>query len=135
MGYDWPNPEENYERAVGRACDTIRRQIREQGLAEHNLNRHLAWIHWLSRRVLSGGERAHLRAFDAPGNFVADVERSPNLKQELRRLAELGLATRKDTKTIESLFGNNKKGDVKDVLYISTIGQEYLKFYEQSKQI
>jgi hypothetical protein len=134
MGYDWPNPEENHERAVGRACDTIRRQIREQGVADHNVNRHLAWIHWLSRQFLSPGERAHLRALGAPGPFVADFERSPNLKQELRRLAELRLATRKDTKNIESLSGNNKN-DVKDVLYITTRGQDYLKFYEQSKLI
>jgi hypothetical protein len=133
MGYNWPNPEENHERAVGRACDTIRRQIREQGVADHNVNRHLKWIHWLSRRVLSPGERAHLRALGAAGPFVADFERSPNLKQELRRLAELGLATRKDTKTIESLSEN--KNEVKDILDISSAGLDYLKYYEQSKLI
>jgi hypothetical protein len=131
IGYDWPNSEGNYERAVGRACDTIRQQIRQLGEAVHKLNRHLAWINWLSQRFLSHQERAHLRALNNPGPFIADIERNPKLKHELRRLAELGLVMRKKDKTIESLFQN---GDVKEVLNISKEGQDYLRFYEKSSR-
>jgi hypothetical protein len=135
MGYEWPIAGENYERAVGRACDAIRRQLREQGAAEHNFNRHLSWINWLSQRVLSGRERADLRAINAPDQFIVDTHLRPNIAQDLRRLAELGLVARKEGKTIASLSTEKQKSDVKDVLSITVAGREYLRYYDQSKLI
>jgi hypothetical protein len=133
VGYEWPNPDNNPERAVGRACDSIRRQIKDQGAAEHNLARYLSWINWLSQRVLTPEQRASLRALESRSAFTVDLGKRPKLEQELRDLADLGLVARRDSKTIGSLFRGDPKQDVNSVLTITASGREYLKFYEASK--
>jgi hypothetical protein len=95
--------------------------------------RELEWIKQLVELVISEPERTHLRRLDASEPFRTHVKLGSNLEWELRHLLTLQLVDRHSGKGIRTLFIHEGEQDVKEHLFITKRGQDYLRlFYEVS---
>jgi len=93
----------------------------------------LAWIKLLIDLVFSDYERTHLRNLAAEGPFLADINKGSTFEWELRHLASLQLIDRLPGKGIGALFSQGGRCDVKEHLYITQKGLDYLKIVEEAR--
>lgn len=143
--YEWPRADNNYQAAVGPACDNIRGMIRSLGLIEtrvvHQIRavqdeqeRQRADINDILRFLIQSfateHELIHLRKLgdNQPFPFV----HSDTFEAELRRLVSFGLIERKPSRGFRSLFKDND--DVNNHLKISDRGRTYLDYVQQVAQ-
>jgi membrane-bound ClpP family serine protease len=86
----------------------------------------LALLKLLVSLVLSEYERTHLRKLDSQGPFHAEVRRNSTFEWELRHLISLKLIDGYPGKGIGTLFSQEGQRDIKDHLFITERGREYL---------
>ena len=94
----------------------------------------LAWIKLLINLVFSDYERTHLRHLAASGPFLVDITPGSTFEWELRHLASLQLIDRHAGKSIRSLFSQEGKYDLKEHLYITQRGLDYLRIFDEAKK-
>ncbi len=93
----------------------------------------LEWIKTLISLVLSDYERMHLRSLSGELPFLADIKKNSTFEWELRHLTSLGLVGRHLGKGIGTLFSQEGRRDVKEHLFITTQGHQYLKIFDESQ--
>jgi hypothetical protein len=138
--YDWPRADRNHQAAVGAACDSIRRAIRDLGLAESRINKHVEAFEKEQQRqkekidVLSflvihfvpQVEFEHLTRLAAGQAFPYRMH--PGFEKELRHL--LGLHFVKKTHDFK-ILRMPREGDLQQYFAISDAGRTYLQLREQ----
>ena len=143
--YFWPRADNNYQAAVGLACDAIRKAVHALGFSPEKASKRvlavakeqarqageLGWIKMLVDLIVSEYERTHMRSLAADGPFLADVKRGSTFEWEIRHLLSLQLIDRHPGKGMRSLFGEQGKRDVKEHLYITERGREYLLMFDE----
>lgn len=90
----------------------------------------IGWIKLLLDVVISDYERTHLRALASDGPFWANVQQDSSFELELRHLLTLGLVDRHPGRGIRSLFRDEGRRDVKEHLFITERGKEYLQLWK-----
>jgi hypothetical protein len=144
--YHWPRDDNNHDAAVGYACDSIRKIIRDLGFSEEKASKRiqlvaeeqerqahdLDWMKMLIELIVSEFERMHLRSLAADGPFWADIKPGSTFEWELRHLLTLRLVDRHQNKGIRSLFSENGRRNVKDHFFITQRGIDYLRIFDES---
>ena len=95
--------------------------------------REIVWLKTLIALVVSEYERTHLRSLAADGPFNADVKPGSTFEWELRHLTSLGLIARHPGKGIGRLFSQSGRRDVKEHVFITPQGKEYLRMVDEAK--
>ena len=135
--YDWDRSDQNYQAAVGSACDGIRETIRDLGFSDTKVNTQIRAVQ--DEQVRQRGDLQTILRFLLE-NFVSAYEvmqlrklasgepfpftRSDSFEGELRRLLSLGLIARKPGRGIGSLF--RAGDDVRKHLEVTDRGKWYL---------
>lgn len=95
--------------------------------------REIVWLKTLVRLVVSEFERSHLRNLAADRPFTAEVKRGSTFEWEMRHLVTLGLVARHPNKGIGMLFAHEGRQNVKEYLYITDEGRDYLRIVDETK--
>lgn len=146
--YDWPRSDKNYIAAVGSACDSIRRVIKDLGFSEEKASQkirvvageqqkqrtEIEWMKTLIHLVVSDYERMHLENFALDKPFLANTPKDSNFENELRRLNTLNLIERQPGKGFRSLFRDSKKKNIKDHFRLTNRGHEYRRIFKQANE-
>lgn len=94
--------------------------------------REIVWIKTLIRMFLSDSARTNLKQFADSGPFMAEIERGSGFQWELQHLLSLQLIDRVPGKGMRTLFNRDGLHNVKDHLYITQRGRDYLRLYEEA---
>jgi hypothetical protein len=147
--YDWPRQDKNYVAAVGPACDSIRRAIRELGLSPEKTTQAIGQL--TSRQDQQAEELAQQQSqirslqvalqgivtqyeFDKLVGLSNDQAflcyYSEDLYGELKRLRAMGLVRNYDGTGLASIRRDykdrNEQFDLRRFFYITPAGKEYL---------
>jgi len=110
----------------------FRFQFRKVKEEQERQARELDWIKTLIGLVLSDYERMHLRSLAREGAFIADVKKGSTFEWELRHLTSLRLVGRHPNRGMRTLFSEEGKRDVKEHLFITEQGRQYLRIFDES---
>jgi hypothetical protein len=94
--------------------------------------REITWLKALIRLVVSDYERSHLRSLASSEAFLAEVRPHSTFEWELRHLVSLGLVARHPDTGIGSLFAHAGKRNVKEHLFITQQGRDYLRIVDEA---
>jgi hypothetical protein len=94
--------------------------------------REITWLKALIRLVVSDYERRHLRSLASAEPFIADVKSHSTFEWELRHLTSLGLVARHPGTGIGALFSQPGKRNIKDHLFITQHGRDYLRIVDEA---
>lgn len=144
--YSWPRKDENYLAAVGTACDSIRRVIKDIGFSEKKASQQikvvageqkrqqgeLEWMKTVVYLLVSDYERMHLDNFASDRPFMAKTYKNSSFEAELRRLATLNLIERLPGTGFRALFRDETEKNVKEHFRITERGYEYRRLYRQT---
>ncbi len=147
LTYKWPREDGNHLAAVGKACDVMRREIRDRGYSEAKTSKYiqavagkqekqsqeLEWIKFLTKMIVSEYEIQHLKTLAKDGPFRAIARWKSTFEWELRHLLSIGLVERLPGKGMRSLFEVGGEPDVKEHLRITDEGHRYLEYYERTR--
>jgi hypothetical protein len=153
-GYSWPRTDGNHMRAVGAACDAIRRVIRELGFSEEKSSKQvrvlegkvdreiervevkqteqgqdIKLLRFFIANFIGKFELMHLEGLEKGRPYPFDYVR-PEFEQELVHLRSSGLINHFEGKGIVAMKREGK-GDLHDHFYITNLGREYLKLRRQ----
>ena len=145
--YQWPRQNDNYEAAVGSACDAIRKVISKIGISDHRASKRIhevtqeqqrqaeqidLIINMLVRLVITDHERRHLRGLAGESQFSVDINAgtAQPFETEIRRLVALRLIHRHSGKSVREFFSKSGRQDAKEYFFITENGRDYLKTYD-----
>ena len=106
------------------------RQVKEE---QERQARELEWIKKLIALALSEHERDHLLKLAADGPFSAETRHNSTFEWELRHLTTLDFVGRQRGKGIRTLFATEGSKNVKEHLFITERGRDYLRIFEEAK--
>ena len=95
--------------------------------------REIMWLKALIQLVVSDYERTHLRSLASAEPFMADVKPHSTFEWELRHLVSLGLVGRQTGKGVGTLFSRAGARNVKEYLFITPQGRDYLRIVDEAK--
>ena len=122
---------EQVENAIGR--QELRAKLESVQDRQQRQSEEIEWIRLLVDLVVSDYERTHLRNLIAEGPFWADIRQNSTFEWELRHLLTLGLVDRHPEKGIRTLFHDEGRRDVKEHLFITERGKQYLQLLNRMK--
>jgi hypothetical protein len=140
--YAWPREDGSHLSAVGAACDSIRKAIRDLGVSDSKTTKHLNEIQsrqdvaessirslqLVLKGIITTFEYDKLKGLNAPGPFM--VRFHNDMMLEIKRLDALGYIKPEGRYGIESIRERDGRGDKFDLkLYVRLTGEgaEYLK--------
>jgi hypothetical protein len=142
--YDWPRGDHSHKRAVGSACDSICRLIRDLGPSERRIVREIGDLRsrqseqqiqldalaFVVRSYIQWPEIGHLWGLKLNKPFP--FTNSPYFQAELRRLRALGVIKAKPDVQVAKLPSH---GELKDYFYITEAGEKYLEYREHFERL
>lgn len=141
-----PRDDENHRAAVGAACDRLLKRIRELGISDRKAGRQIAAItdrqdamesQVKILRVLTSGlitdpEKDHMRGLAGEGQFLVWFHN--DMMSELRHLDALRYVLPHQGRGLNDIYERNgraDKFDLKQYVYVTAAGREYLRLLEQ----
>lgn len=138
--YHWPRQDDSYESAVGTACDSIRKVIRDLGFTERKTQKKLEVVEaeqveqkeniealsFIISHFLPRYELEHLQKLNTKAPFPYDM--SESFQREIRHLFEMHLTRKKKEFPISKMPSS---GDLQEYFEVTESGRYFLRLRER----
>jgi len=141
-----PRDDGNHRGAVGGACDRLLKRVRELGVSDRKAGRHLAAItdrqdamesqvkilRLLTSGLLTSPEKDHMRGLTSDGKFMVWFHN--DMMSELKHLDALRYVLPHPGRGLNDIYerdGKAQEFDLKQYVYVTDAGKEYLRLLEQ----